>query len=243
VKQSGLSRMQAVILAGGLGTRLRPLTLKKPKAMVEVLGKPFLEYELLHLKRNGFEDFVLCVGYKSEQIREYFRDGTSLGVSLIYSSDGERQLGPVGALKKASRLLRDEFMVIYGDSFLMMDYPGFKADFRTSGKLAMMSVLENRNSYGRSDVVVENGLVTEYNKTKQSPQMVWINFGATMLRKGALDIVEEGSEMGEERFYNELIVRRELAAFITFKRFNEIGTLDGLGQFEKFLKENGGRVD
>lgn len=230
--------MQAVILAGGLGTRLRPLTLDTPKPMIKIAGKPFLEYKLRHLKRNGFRDFVLCVGYKSEVIEEYFESGDKLGISISYSNDGETQRGPVGALKHASELLENEFMVTYGDDFLRLDYACFQREFCSSGKLGMMAVLENHSKYGKSDILVENGLVTGYDKVRQLSGMIWINFGATLLKKSTLKFIPDEMPIEEEQFYRLLIAERELAAFVVTERFYEIGSIPGLQEFEKFALEN-----
>ncbi len=232
-----------MILAGGLGTRLRPLTNEVPKPMVRVAGKPFLEYELRLLSNNRFSDFVLCVGYKADVIKQYFGDGGQLGVSIVYSDDGEKQLGPAGALKNASKFLEGEFLVTYGDAFLQMDYRRFQEEFRSSGKLGMMAVLENHNKYGKSDIALKDGLITEYDKVNQTPKMAWINYGATILQKKSLDLIPSFSGIGEEQFYRELIERKELAVFLTFNRFYEIGTISGLRDFERFLSENPGLLD
>jgi len=227
-----------VILAGGLGTRLRPLTLEVPKPMIKIAGRPFLEYELRLLKKNGFKRFVICVGYKSEVIEDYFGHGKNLGVAISYSNDGKQQLGPAGGLKNAAALLDPEFMVTYGDSFLQMDYQGFEKEFQSSRKLGMMAVLENHNEFAKSDLVVRDGLVIKYDKNQQLPGMSWINYGATMLRKESLDYIPVDTEVGEEEFYRSLIKKKELASFETFNRFYEIGTTSGLHEFEKFLSEN-----
>ena len=230
--------MQAVILAGGLGTRLRPLTLSVPKPMVRVHGRPFLEYELRLLLKNGVERFVFCVGYKADMIEEYFGDGSKFGSSIVYSHDGSMQVGPAGALKHASSFLEREFMVTYGDSFLQMNYHNFIEEFHKFGKLGMMSVFENHNQLGKSDIEVRNGFVTMYDKTGVDPRMIWINFGAVLLKKEALDLIPCGVETNEEQFYRALIAKRELAAYITDRRFYEIGTIRGLKEFEDFLAEN-----
>jgi NDP-sugar pyrophosphorylase family protein len=123
--ETGNSRdkeMQAVILAGGLGTRLRPLTAKRPKAMVSIAGRPFLEYQIGLLRDAGIDDIVLCVGYLAEQIIDYFGDGSSFGVRLRYSVERERLLGTAGAVKQAEPLLTDIFFLTYGDSYLRLDY-------------------------------------------------------------------------------------------------------------------------
>ncbi len=206
--------------------------------MVPVAGKPFLDRELRVLKKYGFREFVLCVGYKSSMIESYFGDGHALNISILYSEDGEKQLGPAGALRKAARYLQREFMVTYGDSFLQLDYAEFIDKFHSSGKLGMMAVLENHDNYGKSDIVVQKGLVTKYDKRGMDPDMIWINYGATLLRKEALDFIPESMAVDEEQFYRELIRRKELAAFPTHERFYEIGTLAGLREFETFVSQN-----
>jgi N-acetyl-alpha-D-muramate 1-phosphate uridylyltransferase len=206
--------------------------------MVMINGRPFLEYELHLLKKNKFEKFVLCVGYKSETIEKHFGNGERFGASIVYSYDGAKQLGPAGALKNASSFLEREFIVTYGDAFLQLDYRNFAEKFHESRMLGMMAVLENHNEFGKSDLSIKNGVVTKYDKRGNDPEMVWINFGATLLKKESLDLIPPAIEVGEEQFYGSLIARNELAAFITRERFYEIGTLHGLHEFEDFLAKN-----
>ncbi|MDA4130106.1 MAG: sugar phosphate nucleotidyltransferase [Thaumarchaeota archaeon] len=227
--------MQAVIFAGGLGTRLRPLTDSVPKPMVPVNGKPFLEHELQLLCQSGIREFVLCVGYLGKVIQEYFGDGGKFGVRLEYSFDGDQPLGVAGALKRAAPLLQDTFFATYGDSYLRADYSVIMEEFRRTQKLGMMLVYENHNAYGRSDLAVKDGLVTKYNKRNQTPDMVWINYGVSFLRKVALDIIPVDHKCYEEEFYGELIKRKELLAKVVQTRFFEIGTLSALKEFEEFL--------
>lgn len=233
--------MQAVILAGGLGTRLRPLTNNLPKPMIPVNGKPFLEYEVELLKRSGITNLVLCVGYLSNVIETHFGDGLKFGVKISYSYDGDKPLAPAGALKKAENQLEDVFFVTYGDAYLRLDYNDVMHLFLKSGKLGAMVVYENHNKYGRSDLVVGNGLVLMYNKRKeesnQSDEMVWINYGVSILRKEVLRDIPLGVDYGEEEFYGGLIKRRELLAYPARERFYEIGTKESLAEFADFLKQ------
>jgi NDP-sugar pyrophosphorylase family protein len=233
--------MQAVILAGGMGTRLRPLTDSVPKTMVKVLGKPFLEREIGLLRAGGVEDFVLCVGYKAEKVREHFGDGGGLGVKIAYSYDGPKLLGGVGALKKAEAMLRERFFVTYGDAYLRLDYGAMMDAFVASGRLGMMAVYHNRNKHGNSDLVVEQGYVTRYDKRAAGKGLEWINFGISALQKEALALVPEGLEYGEEEFYGELIRRGELASFPVRRRFYEIGSPSALKEFETFLRSSRSR--
>ncbi|HKW04869.1 MAG TPA: sugar phosphate nucleotidyltransferase [Nitrososphaerales archaeon] len=228
--------MQAVILAGGLGTRLRPLTDYTPKPMVVVEGRPFLEHEIQLLKGYGMHRFVICAGYNSKVILDYFGSGEKLGVQISYSVE-EKLLGPAGALKKAEMMLDEEFLVTYGDAYLVMDYNRAWDYFLQSGKLGMMVVYFNNNRYGKSDLDVSNGYVKMYDK-RGAPQLKWINYGVSFLRKSALRFIPPERVYGEEEFYNRLIEERELLAFETMERFYEIGTPDSLKEFSDYISKS-----
>jgi N-acetyl-alpha-D-muramate 1-phosphate uridylyltransferase len=227
--------MQAVILAGGLGTRLKPLTTSVPKPMVTVHDRPFLEYELTLLAQNGITDAVLCVGYLGEQVSRYFGSGHTLGIHIQYSWDGEQLLGPIGALKNAEPLLEDSFFVLYGDAYLRLDYQALMDSMIFSNGLGAMAVLHNHNEYGPSDLRVEDGLVKDYDKKHLRPGLEWINFGVSALRRQALQLVEPHRFCDEEAFYGQLIAQRQLLAFDVKDRFYEIGSPPGLEEFRHFI--------
>lgn len=228
--------MQAAVIAGGRGTRLGSLTESLPKPMVEVHGKPFLLYELSLLKRSGISDFVLCVGYLGSKIQEYFQNGDKLGIRIRYSFDGEKPLGVMGALKKAEHLLADKFFMTYADGYLRADYRRAMELFERSDRLAMMFVFENQNKYGKSDVEVLDGRVVNFSKNSQTPEMTFINYGVTLLRKRALELVPENEESGEEGFFGKLIKKGELLAYEVYDRFYEIGTAQGLSEFGEYIQ-------
>jgi NDP-sugar pyrophosphorylase family protein len=233
---------QAAILAGGLGTRLRPLTEKVPKALAPVEGRPFLQYVLELLASHGVDDVVLCVGYRGEMIRDRFGDGSGLGVRIRYSSEGDRLMGPIGALKTAERLLADRFFVTYGDAYLRLDYRRMMDALLGQEELGVMSVYRNEGRYGRSDVVVEGGFVVVYDKAGRAPGMDWINFGVTALKKEALAAVEPGRVWDETAFYGGLARARQLRAFEVKERFYEIGTPASLEEFAAFVRGGMGRA-
>jgi NDP-sugar pyrophosphorylase family protein len=227
--------MQAVILAGGLGTRLGPLTSSVPKPMVTVHERPCLEYELTLLAQSGITDVVLCVGYLGEQVVQYFGNGRPLGIQIQYSWDGEQLLGPIGALKNAESLLAGSFFVLYGDAYLRLDYNVLMETMLLSNRLGAMAVLRNYHRYGPSDLLVEDGIVKEYDKKQIRPELEWVNFGVSALRREALQLVEPCRFCDEETFYGQLIAQRELAAFQVKDRFYEIGSPSGLEQFRQFI--------
>lgn len=227
--------MQAVILAGGLGTRMRPLTESLPKAMIPVEGRPFLEYQIGLLRRGGIRHVVLCVGYRGECIEAYLGDGSRFGVDLSYSDDGDDLLGTAGAIKKAEPLLEDAFFVVNGDSYLLLDYRSVMAEARRSNRLGLMVVYRNRNRFERSNVDIDGDLVTVYDRDGRTPGLEYIDFGATVLRKEALRFVPAGRPFSQDQLWQILIGRHQLGAFETRQRFYEIGSTWGLEDFRRLV--------
>ncbi|MEM3795593.1 MAG: sugar phosphate nucleotidyltransferase [Thermoprotei archaeon] len=234
--------MQAVIIAGGLGTRLRPLTNTTPKAMVPIKGKPFLEYKIEALRKQGVDKFTICVGYLGHKITEYFGDGSKLGVKITYSSDGDRLLGPIGALKKAEHTLDEAFLYTYGDNYLDVDCGKLMRRLLESSKLAVMAVYHNRNTYGKSDVEVdfniEGGLVVRFDKSTQNRGLEWINYGILAIRKDAIRPLKPNVFIDEKEFYDTLIERHEMLAYEVKNRFYDIGTPTSLQEFEDYVNRS-----
>ena len=231
--------MQIVILAGGLATRLRPLTEKMPKSMVLVEGKPFMEYQIELLKGQGVTDIVMCIGYLGEKIKDYFQDGERFGVRIRYSEEKDRLLGTAGAIKNAEPLLAEHFFVTYGDSFLMLDYGKIACYFERFDKLGLMVVYKNYNRWDRSNVVVEGNLVKVYDKKTQLPGMDCIDEGLSILRRRALAMLRPRKVRSLDDFYQGLIEAGELLAFETQQRFYEIGSPAGLEEFRQLISTGG----
>src|SRR3954451_802456 len=152
------------ILAGGLATRLRPVTEKIPKSLVEINGEPFLAHQLRLLAENGIRRATLCVGYLGEMVRDYAGNGSRFGVELTYSPDGPELRGTAGAIEQARPLLGDRFFVLYGDSYLPCDYRAVQSAFENSGRPALMTVYPNRDRWDASNVRFEDGRILAYNK-------------------------------------------------------------------------------
>jgi NDP-sugar pyrophosphorylase family protein len=228
-----------VILAGGLGTRLRPLTSEVPKALIPIGGKPFLHHQIDLLKRRGIRDIVLCVGHLGDRVKDYFGDGRWLGVRIKYSEEESQLLGTAGAIKNAEPLLRDDFFLMYGDSYLMIDYREVMRYFRRFDRLGLMVVWKNVDRFERSNVMVEGNVVTAYNKDQKSPDMVYINYGLSVLRKEALAFIPAGRPFSQEDFYQILIDQGELLTFEVEQRFYEIGSPKGLEEFGMLIALGG----
>jgi NDP-sugar pyrophosphorylase family protein len=225
--------MQIVVLAGGPGTRLKPLTEETPKSMIPVKGKPFLYYQIELFKRNDIRDIVLCVGYMAEKIMERFGDGSKFGVRIRYSVEGGTLLGTAGALKKAEPLLDDVFFLTYGDAYLVLDYTNVMAYFKRSDKLGLMVVYKNSNRFDKSNVVIEDGYVKVYDKKRQTAEMAYIDYGVSVLSNKSLSLIAPNVIMDLQEFYRALIERRELLAYETYNRFYEIGSFTGLKEFRQ----------
>ena len=233
--------MQVAILAGGMATRLQPLTQAVPKSLIRIHGRPFLEYQLDLLRRGGVTDIVLCLGYLGEQIESYLGEGKQWGISIRYSYDGERLLGTAGALKNAEKLLDDRFFIIYGDSYLFLDFSAVAAYFNELNKLGLMVVYKNYNRYDRSNAVIEGNLVRRYSKTEKTPDMIYIDYGTSLLRKEALELVPTGEVYSTEELFAELIRREELLAYEVNERFYQVGTPEGLEEFKEYIAQGVGK--
>ena len=228
--------MQVAILAGGLAIRLGDLTKNQPKSLVQIRGKPFLEYQLEFLKRGGIQDIVLCIGHMGEQIERYFGNGRKYGVNIEYSHE-DRPLGTAGALTKAEALLADPFFTLYGDSYLFLDFRAVMSYFQSQHKLGLMTVYRNCDRYDRSNTVVEGNLVTKFSKKEKSKDMVYIDYGASLLRKEALHMIPDNQFYSLDDLFTRLVAMKELLAFEVKERFYEIGSVRGLREFERYAKE------
>jgi NDP-sugar pyrophosphorylase family protein len=224
------------ILAGGLATRLRPLTEKIPKALVTVAGRPFLEHQLRLLSRAGIRKVVLCVSYRGEMIEEKFGNGRNFGMELSYSYDGPDLLGTGGALKNALPILGARFLVLYGDSYLPIDYSGPVRAFTACGQPALMTVFRNENRWEPSNVWFEEGEIRRYDKKKLTPEMKHIDFGLGVLSSEAFSSWPDGTAFDLVNAYQNLIGQRKLAGFEVDRRFYEIGSPTGLAELDALLR-------
>ena len=181
-----LANWPVAILAGGLATRLRPVTEKTPKALLNVAGEPFLVHQVRLLHSHGLRKIVLCVGYLGEMIKAKLGDGKNLGVQVAYSFDGATLLGTGGALKRALPMLGERFLVIYGDSYMPVDYSAIVAAFVLSGKPALMTVLENEGRWDSSNLCFEVGEIRRYDKKRRTPEMRHIDYGVAVLNASSV---------------------------------------------------------
>ncbi len=232
----GAIPLQAVILAGGLGTRLRPITYSIPKAMVPIGGRPFMEHQLEALRASGVEEVVLCVGYLGQQIVDHFGDGRKFGLSIRYGFEREQLLGTAGAIKNVQDLLYDSFFVVNGDTYAMVDFPGIMRYFLRKDRLGLMVVFRNADLWDRSNVIVDGDCVRVYEKHQKLPGMVHIDFGVSVFRREVLGRIAPGEFVDLAAVYQPLIERSQLLAYETPQRFYEVGSRDGLHEFSDLVQ-------
>jgi NDP-sugar pyrophosphorylase family protein len=224
------------ILAGGLATRLGPETDKIPKALLKVAGQPFLAHQLRLLRADGIRKIVLCVGYRGEMIEQEFRDGSQLGVELSYSFDGPKLLGTGGAIKKALPLLGKHFLVLYGDSYLPINYAAPAQAFLASGKLGLMTVFENEGRWDASNVWFNDGVIKSYNKKQPTSEMRYIDYGLGAFDKAAFTGWPVNKAFDLADVYRDLIAKKELTGHEVKQRFYEIGSPEGLAELDAMLR-------
>jgi len=223
------------ILAGGLATRLHPITQTIPKALVEVAGKPFILRQLKYLRGQGVQHVVLCVGYLGEMIQDVVGTGERFGLKVTYSHDGSPFLGTGGALKKALPLLGGYFFVLYGDSYLPVDFTEVQWVYEQSGQKALMTVLENCNRWDKSNVLFKGGRLVEYNKCAPSPDMAYIDYGLGVVAAEVFDQYPAEGHFDLADVYQTLSRQGQLAGYEVHDRFYEIGSHSGLKEAEEFF--------
>jgi N-acetyl-alpha-D-muramate 1-phosphate uridylyltransferase len=223
------------ILAGGLGTRLGARVKDTPKPLIEVAGEPFLIHQLRLLARYGVGRVVLCVGYLGEHIEE--RIGSErFDIAIEYSYDAPGLDGTLGAIRRAREPLGERFLVLYGDTYLRIDYADVARAWEASGLPAVMAVLRNEGRWDTSNAIYADGRVTAYDKVSPGPDMHWIDYGLGGLTAAALDSVP-ASEADLSTLYAELSRAGMLCGYEASHRFFEIGTGEGLAEAEAFLRD------
>jgi N-acetyl-alpha-D-muramate 1-phosphate uridylyltransferase len=223
------------ILAGGLATRLRPITTTIPKSLVEVAGRPFIEWQLDYLHGQGIHEVVMCVGYLGEKIEALVGNGAKYGVHIEYSFDGPKLLGTGGALRKALPLLGDAFFVFYGDSYLPIDFLVVQTSYRHQQLPALMTVLRNDDQWDASNVIYREGRLIEYNKREARSDMNFIDYGLGVLSSNILMSHKEDEVFELADVYHDLSIQGSLAGLEVHERFYEIGSHQGLQETAEYL--------
>jgi NDP-sugar pyrophosphorylase family protein len=232
-------KLPVAILAGGLATRLHPITETIPKALVEVAGKPFILRQLDYLRRQGVGRVVLCTGFLGEQIEAVVGDGAASGLSLSYSQDWPNLMGTGGALRQALPLLDSQFLVLNGDSYLPIDFASVERNFLASGKPALMTVQRNADRWDKSNVLFRDNVIVEYNKSAPSSDMRHIDYGLGAISAQVLVDENTTGPLDLADVYHRLSLSGQLAGYEVHERFYEIGSHKGLAEAADYFKGGG----
>ena len=233
-----LANLPVAILAGGLAKRLRPTTEKMPKALLSVAGEPFIVHQLRLLHSQGFRKIVLCVGYLGEMIEATIGDGKRLGLQIDYSFDGSTLLGTGGALKRALPKLGEQFLLIYGDSYMPVDYRAIVEAFVESEKPALMTVFENEGRWDASNVWFEAEVIQRYDKKLRTAEMRHIDYGIGVLTAVVFATFPDNAPFDLADLYSHLVSEKQMAAYEVKQRFYEIGSAEGLAELDSLLRNN-----
>jgi N-acetyl-alpha-D-muramate 1-phosphate uridylyltransferase len=233
--------LQCVVLAGGKGTRMRPLTETIPKALIPVLGRPFVDWQLQLLAAQGVRDVVFCVGYRAQMLADSVGNGSRFGLAVRWCDEGERLLGTAGALRLALQrgLLAEAFFVLYGDSYLPVSFAAVEEAWRKSRRPALMTVLRNEERWDRSNCIYRDGRVMLYDKSRPAgrrEEMRWIDYGLSVLKRSLVeDRVAAGAVADLADLQRGLSIEGELAGLEVTERFYEAGSPAGVRDFEAYL--------
>ncbi len=227
---------QAVILAGGRGTRMRPITDDRPKPMVPVLGRPFLEYQIEQLREQGFDRVLLLLGYLPEVVQEHFGNGSKWGVRIDYRVTGADQLTS-SRIEDAKHLLDPCFLLLYCDNYWPLQMDRVWDRFRRAGRPALITVYGNEDSYSRGNVILDRDHnVVVFDRTRSRPDLKQIEISYAVITETCLDLLSGPDSLFEEAVYAPLAAQGRLAAYVSDHRYYSIGSLERLPATEEFFR-------
>lgn len=231
--------LTVAILAGGLASRLKPITEVIPKSLVTINHKPFIEWQLNLLAKRGITKVVLCLGYKAEMIKDFVGNGSKFNLDVKYFFDGDEQLGTGGAIKNALPALENEFMVLYGDSYLNIDYAKATEAYKRSSLPAMMTIYKNEGKYDKSNIKIKNDEGIEYKKVNNGFGYSHIDYGLSFFERDVFEMSNFGTKFDLSQICENLSGRNLLAGFEVYDRFYEVGSHSGIQDLTQHLKRNG----
>jgi len=228
------------ILAGGLAKRLKKNTFNKPKALIDIAGKPFISRQLSYLSNQNIKDIVICTAHLGNQIKDYVGDGSRYNLKVSYSDDGDKLLGTGGSLKKASRILGENFFILYGDSFLPINFSLVEKAYFRQKKPALMTVFKNNDHGDKSNVYFKNKCVL-YNKKNPQKNMNYIDYGLNVVKRTIFYNFPSNKMFDLSDVFEDLSKKNLLAGLEIYERFYEIGSINGLNDTIDFFKKMGNK--
>lgn len=227
---------QAVILAGGRGTRMQPITLDRPKPMVPVLGRPFLEYQIEQLRQAGFEKVLLLLGYLPDVVMSHFGDGTRFGLKIEYAVTAPDDLTS-SRISNARHLIDPCFLLLYCDNYWPVRMERLWQRFCAAGKPGMITVYSNKDGYSRGSVILDaDDNVAVFDRLRTTPGLQGVEISYAILTDLALELLPDEDILFEEAIYTPLAAQRRLAAFVSEHRYYGVGSIERLPVTERFMR-------
>ena len=220
------------ILAGGLATRLGNISSYTPKSLIDINGKPFLHYQLQKLIENNFIDITLCIGHLGEQIENYIKNSCYSNINISFSHDGPTKLGTGGALKKAIKHQKSPFFVMYGDSYLDIDYKKVQEKYESNKASPLMTIYKNKNMYDKSNVLLD-GKVIRYSKKDKMKNAQYIDYGLSIFKNSHLEKFDSSFELSQVQEY--FSKKSMIQVYVSKNRFYEVGSLEGISELKSIL--------
>ena len=227
---------QAVILAGGRGTRMHPITVDRPKPMVPVLDRPFLEYQIEQLRQEGFEKVLLLLGYLPHVVMDYFGDGSRFGLSIEYAVTDPDDLTS-SRVSNARHLIDPCFLLLYCDNYWPMRMERLWQRFCAAGKPGMITVYSNKDGYSRGSVILDaDDNVTVFDRLRTTPGLQGVEISYAILTDLALEFLPDEDTLFEEAIYTPLATQHRLAGFVSEHRYYSVGSIERLPATERFMR-------
>ena len=227
-------KFTVIILAGGKGKRIKKFTTKKPKPLVEILNKPFIEYQIDLLKKQKIKRVIISIGHYGDQIINYFKKKKNSGIEIIFSKDGKNLLGTGGALKKIFKNNKGNFIVLYGDSYLPIDLKKIQKKFINSKKDILLTIYKNQNKFDKSNIKIKNKEIF-YDKRNPDKEMNYIDYGLSIIKSHSIMNYSTTTKFDLSDLFNKFCLDKKIAYSIVKKRFYEIGSYKGMKDFKKYI--------
>jgi NDP-sugar pyrophosphorylase family protein len=223
-----------IILAGGKGKRIKKFTTKKPKPLVEIFNKPFIEYQIDLIKKQKYKKIIISVGHYGNQIINFLKKKKFKDLNITFSKDGQKALGTGGALKKIFKNNKGNFIILYGDSYLPIDLEKVQTKFIHSKKDALLTIYKNQNRFDKSNIKIKNRKIL-YDKHNPDKSMNYIDYGLSVLKSNVIQNYCKKKKFDLSDVFMKLCLDQKIAYYIVKKRFYEIGSYKGINDFKNYI--------
>jgi len=224
-----------IILAGGKATRLGKIAKNTPKSLIKINNHPFLYHQLIYLEKQGIKEVIICAGHLGFKIKKFI-EKKKINLKIKYFNDGKKLLGTGGAIKKILPFVKNNFFVMYGDSYLPINFRNVQKLYINSKKLGLITIYKNKNKLDKSNIILKSGNIY-YDKFKPIKGMHYIDYGLNILNKRVFKYFNLKKKFDLAEVLNLISKKNLLTFMLVKKRFYEIGSLHGIKDTEDFLNK------